>query len=82
MLTDVGRQCTILIHRRAKETGAARTMEPQTTEKLTTRQSAVSVCGNLTDAKAAIERLKQSGFPPKQISLVARQLEDDSELHG
>lgn len=48
----------------------------------TVRQSVVAVCGNLPEAKSAIARLKQHGFPTDHISLVARGLEDDSELHG
>lgn len=46
------------------------------------QQSVVGVYGDLSKAEDAIRMLDQSGCPIKQVSIVARDLQNEREVHG
>lgn len=45
-------------------------------------QSVIGVYESLSGAEEAVRRLDRSGFPIRQISIVARDLESEKEVHG
>ena len=45
-------------------------------------QSVVDVYDNMAKAEEAIHKLDRGGFPIKQVSIVARNLESEKEVHG
>ena len=57
-------------------------MPHATTNADTKRDTVVGVYPTIGLAKAAIRELKAGGFPTHQISLVARSLQDEEELHA
>jgi len=46
------------------------------------RQSAVGVYEDMSKAEEAIRELDRSGFPIEQVSIIARSLEGEKEIHG
>jgi hypothetical protein len=47
-----------------------------------TQQSVVAVYGTMGKAEAAVEALDVGGFPIKQVSIVAQNLESEKRVHG
>jgi hypothetical protein len=47
-----------------------------------TQQSVVGIYRNISDAEDAVRRLDQGGFPIDHISIIARNLESEKEVHG
>lgn len=45
-------------------------------------QSAIGIFDSLADAEHAIEKLEKGGFPIRQVSIVARNLESEKRVHG
>ena len=45
-------------------------------------ESVVAVFDTVSEARSGLDALAQSGFPRKQVSLVARSLDDETEVHG
>lgn len=63
--------------RTATDKAEARTNEPSGD-----RQSVIGVYDDMSKAEEAIRRLDRSGFPIKQVSILARDLQSEREVHG
>jgi hypothetical protein len=57
-------------------------IEPTTKENIMNQQSVVGVYDDLYKAEVAVRMLDRSGFPIKQVSIVAKNLESEREVHG